>query len=505
MTAAGLFGELPDQAATKRVVVPGALRLSEPERDGIELRAMSLDSLIGADHLARLIWAYVSQLDLSELESTIKAREGVPGHPAIPPRLLLGLWLYATSEGVRSARHLARLCERDDAYRWLCGGVGVNHRTLGEFRVGHEELLNRLLAQSVTALVDEGLIDLGMLAQDGVRVRAAAGASSFRRRPRLEELLEESKAALAELAKQIDSDPATDEERLRKRRAQRAAERQVRLEAAVAKVAELEAQQPKPKDSKPIAAAPAVEPPVADAAVEPPQNTKEGQPQAPRDTVKTEAPRVVAPAVAAVDGELPETTKNGKHKPPRVSTTDPEARVIKMPDGGFRPAYNMQIASVAGDQIIVAVDVSASSSDRGLARPMLEQIDATYGKLPQGHLVDGGYTKNADIEWAHGTDVAMHCPPVVNKHKTDPLAPRPDDGPGVAAWRKRMASDAGKATYRKRSIHECINARFRQWGLQQLTVRGLAKAAIVLTWYAVANNILQGQRLRQLRQAAAAA
>jgi transposase len=541
MTASGLFGELPDQLAAERVVVPGAVRLKEPEREAIELRAVSLDNLIGSDHPARLIWAYVLQLDLSELESTIKAREGVPGHPAIPPRLLLALWLYATSEGVASARHLARLCERDDAYRWLCGGVGVNHRTLGEFRVDHGELLNKLLVQSVTALVDEGLIDLDMLAQDGVRVRAAAGASSFRRRPRLEELLDETKAALAELAKQVDSDPTGDEERRRQRRARRAAERLVRLEAAVAKIAEIEAQQPKPKDSKPKDSKPTIEP-AAPAAPnrEPPRDAKDtaaaandkvradasqtmrqtiepvpivvgaetlpsrnnGQPEAANGAAKTGARQAVAPAAAAADSEPGETTKNGKHKPPRVSTTDPQARVIKMPDGGYRPAYNMQIASIAGDQIIVAVDVSASSSDRGLARPMLEQIDATYGQLPDGHLVDGGYTKNADIEWAHGAEVAIHCPPVANKHKTDPLAPREDDEPGVAAWRKRMASDAGKATYRKRSIHECINARFRQWGLRQLTVRGIAKAAIVLTWYAVANNILQGQRLRQAAAAA---
>src|SRR6267154_6137907 len=245
MIEKGLFGELPDQAAAKQEAGIGAPRLSEPERETSELRAMSLDSLIGADHPARLIWAYVLRLDLSELEARIKARDGVPGHPAITPRLLLGLWLYATSEGVVSARLLDRLCERDDVYRWFCGGVGVNHRTLGEFRVDHGELLNRLLAQSVTALAAEGLIDLDMLAQDGVRVRASAGASSFRRRGRLEEKIAAVKGLLAELVKEVDVDPTANEERLRKRRAQRAAERLSRLEAAVAKVAEIEAQRSK--------------------------------------------------------------------------------------------------------------------------------------------------------------------------------------------------------------------------------------------------------------------
>lgn len=97
--------------------------MREPERDQIELPAVDIDSLIGEDHPVRVIWAYVEGLDLSELENWIKARENTPGHPAISPRLLLALWLYATSEGVGSARALERLCKSHDVYRWLCGGV----------------------------------------------------------------------------------------------------------------------------------------------------------------------------------------------------------------------------------------------------------------------------------------------------------------------------------------------------------------------------------------------
>jgi hypothetical protein len=320
-------------------------------------------------------------------------------------------------------------------------------------------MLNRLLAQSVTALAAEGLIDLDMLSQDGIRVRASAGASSFRRRGRLEKQIAEVKELLAKLAEEVDSDPAANADRLRKRRSQRAAERLSRLEAAVAKVAEVEAQQRKSK----------------------PKSTDEP----------------VSPPPASGDGEAVEPKQSKRPKAVRASTTDPEARVIKMPDGGFRPAYNMQVVSVAGEQIAVAIDVSTSSSDRGLARPMLEKIDAIYGRLPTQHLIDGGFSKNDDIEWAHGVNVAVFCPPIENKHNTDPFAPRADDGPGLSDWRKRMQSETGKATYRKRSIHECINARFRQWGLVRLTVRGRIKAGIVLTWYALANNILQGERLRQ--------
>jgi hypothetical protein len=364
-------------------------------------------------------------------------------------------------------RLLERLCERDDVYRWFCGGVGVNHRTLGEFRVAHGELLNRLLAQSVPALASESLIDLDELAQDGVRVRASAGASSFRRRGRLEQRIGEVQELLAELAKEVDSDPGANEQRLRKRRAHRAAERLSRLQAAVAKVAELEAQQPK------------------------------------RQPPPAEPPPAIEPVMMQQDKPA-KTKKDKPPKEPRASSTDADARVVKMANGGFQPAYNMQIASVAGEQIVVAVEVSTSSSDRGLARPMLEKVDAIYGTLPAHYLTDGGFTKNDDIEWAHGANVAMFCPPTTNKHGTDPFEPRRDDTPGVTAWRERMKGDTGKATYRRRSIHECINARFRQWGLRQLTVRGKAKAMVVLTWYALANNIFQGERMRRAAATAAA-
>src|SRR5512140_3556720 len=122
----GLFGELPEQSARRTEAVSrGAPRLREPVRNQVELRAVDIDSLIGEDHPARVIWTYVEGLDLSELEDRIKARGERPGHPAITPRLLLALWLVASSDGIGSARALDGLCKSHDVYRWLCGGVSV--------------------------------------------------------------------------------------------------------------------------------------------------------------------------------------------------------------------------------------------------------------------------------------------------------------------------------------------------------------------------------------------
>jgi transposase len=434
-----LFGELPERSKPPADAAPlGAPRMREPVRDQIELRAVDIDSLIGQDHLARLIWAYVVALDLSELEARIKAREHTPGHPPASPRLLLALWIYATSQGVGSARALARLCESHDAYRWLCGGVSVNHHQLSDFRVGCADLLDRLLSEHLAALAKAGLIDLDVLAQDGVRIRASAGAASFRREATLDRHVALADAVVRYLKREVDARSDASHQRIQAAKERAARERLERVKAAQTALAEVKRQR----------------------------------------------------------AQREEKCGNGKKpKEPRASTTDADARVMKMADGGFRPAYNVQVASAAGEQIVVAVDVSNNGSDRGLMRPMLERLRALTGHLPERYLADGGFCSAEDIEWAHDQGVDVYCPPTQSKHGTDPYLPRRGDGPGVLAWRARMASEAGKARYKPRSICECIHARWRNWDLRQLTVRGIEKIRAVVLWYALTNNILQGHRL----------
>jgi transposase len=442
MRPGGLFDDLPETPSSGgEAGAGGKPRLREPMRDQIELRPVDLDSLLGKDHAARLLWAYVERLDLSELEDAIKSREGRPGHPAVSPRLLMGLWLHATSEGVGSARALARLCESEDACRWMCGGVSVNHHTLSDFRVDHGALLDRLLAENVAALVQAGLIDLSTLAQDGIKVRANAGAASFRRRATLEQHLAAARELVEKLKREVHDEPAATSKRVRAARERAARERAERIEAALQQLGQVE--QVRKKREK-------------------------------KNRNQTE-----------------------KQKEPRASTTDPEARNMKMADAGFRPAYNVQVVSAAGEQIVVAVDPINVGSDRGMIGPMLQQVRSRTGGLPDHHLADGGFSSAKDIEWAHGEDVAIYCPPTKSKHGTDPCAPRKKDGPGVLAWRERMASESGKALYKTRSICECIHARWRNWDLQRFTVRGSSKVKAAVLWYALANNILQGDRLRR--------
>jgi transposase len=438
MTGGGLFDDLPTSAPPVAEPVQGRPRMREPVRDQIELRAMDIDSLIGSDHPARVIWGYVERLDLGELEDAIKAREGTPGGPAIAPRLLLALWLYATSEGVGSARALSRLIEHHDAYRWLAGGISVNYHTLSDFRVGHGALLDRLLAENVAALCAVGAIEVSALAQDGVRVRASAGAASFRRRGRLQEHLAAARELVERLKREVDENSDASNRRMRAAKERAARERAERIEAALNALDEVTVQRAKRK---------------------------------------------------LTTGKTTE-----KRKEPRASTTDPQARVMKMADGGFRPAWNVQVISAAGEQFVIDVNPLATGSDRGLLRPSLEAVRERLGRLPDRHLGDGGFTSAADIEWAHGEGIDIYCPPTQSKHGTDPYQPRRDDGPGVLAWRSRMASPEGQAIYRVRSICECIHARWRNWNLIRLNVRGITKVKAAMLWFALANNIIQGHR-----------
>jgi transposase len=441
MSGDELFPDFPNQTKARSFDL-GKPRLREPVRDQIELRVVDLERLLALDHPARVIWDYVQKLDLRALEEAVQAREHTPGQAPASPRLLLALWLFATSEGIGSARALARLCESHDGYRWLCGGVRVNYHGLADFRTAHPDLLDQLLTETVASLAMAGVIDLDEVAQDGVRVRASAGAGSFRRRKKLHKELNKAQRLIERLKQEADDDPQASSRRIKAAQERAAREREARVGAALDKLAEIEAHRARRGRSNRT-------------------NRKKG------------------------------TTP----QEPRASTTDPEARVMKMADGGFRPAYNCQIATAAGGQIVVAAEAKTTGSDRGLMRPMLDAVKQRYDRWPKRHLVDGGFNKNEDIEWAAGNGVKVYGPPSRSKHKRDPYAARADDGPGVAAWRGRMRSPHGKAVYKRRARAECINARFRNWRLYQFTVRGVEKATIILRWFALTNNILAGHRL----------
>jgi transposase len=395
------------------------------------------------------VWAFVERLDLSVLYAEIGSVEGGAGRSAIDPQILMALWLYATVDGVGSAREIERLTEAHDAYRWICGGVNVNHHTLSDFRCARVELLDELLTDSVAVLVDKGLVKLERVAQDGMRVRASAGAASFRRRSTLESCLEQARTQVQALKGEIDADPNAGNRRRRAARERAAEEREKRLAQALEQLAQVEKQ----------------------------KNKK---------------------VVAKKENETEEQHK--KRSEPRVSSTDAEARVMKMADGGFRPAYNVQFATTPESQIIVGVEVNNCGSDLGQLSPMLEQVEQRYEQCPAEWLADGGFARNADIEDAHRGGTTVYAPVRHPRNSSrDPHVALPDDSEAIIQWRQRMGSEAAKEIYKQRAATaECVNAIARGRGLTQFLVRGLNKVKAVAVWYALAHNLMRTVTLAQL-------
>jgi transposase len=427
-----------------------AARIHEPNRGQLELRALDLDSLLAADHRARLVWAYVERQDLSSLLAGIKARGSAPGRRATEPRVLFALWLYATLEGVGSGREVARLTQEHHAYRWICGGVPVNYHLLNDFRSGQAELMDRLLTANVAALASAGLIRLVRVAQDGMRVRASAGAGSFKRQGTLREHQAKASELVRTLREEASADPAGASRRRRAAAERAAREREQRLGQALARLPEL-------------------------------QDVKRRNGRSPQEA--------------------------------RASTTDAQANVMKMADGGWHPAYNVQLATDCDSQVIVGVEAVTAGSDMAQLAPMVEQVEQRVGRAPEQWLVDGGFPAHAQIDAvAHKTEVYAPVPEArpakagrggADKGDDEPPRAPPsryerkaDDSPAVAAWRRRMDTAAAREIYKERAATaECVNALARNRGLHRLPVRGLQKVRSVIRLFALAHNLMRMARL----------
>lgn len=452
-----LFEVLPEQAAPERVG-GGLARLRCAERSQVEWRPFSLDQLVAEDHRVRLVWRFVEGLDLTPLLAAIKAVAGHAGHAAADPRILMALWLYATVKGIGSARELARLCEEHMAFRWLCGGVGMNAKTLADFRVNHGEVLERLLVDSFTALVRAGVASLERVAQDGVRVRASAGAASFRRHSTLQECRREAEQAIQDMRATLEADPGSASRQQAAARQRAAEKREQRVRAALDVTADLHAQ---------------------------------AQEQTRRDAEPAAQPDEAASATGQTTAEAK------KPREPRASTTDAQARIMKMADGGFRPAFNVQFAADTKSTAIAAVLVDNNGSDMGKMATMSDALAEQYGERPGQHLADGGFAKLGDIEALARNGVEAFVPvPKPRDANRDRHAPCRGDAPAVAAWRQRMGDDAAKDIYKERAATvELANAQARNHGLTRFVVRGLDKVKAATLWFALAHNMICAWRL----------
>lgn len=438
-----LEGEDPSPAdAAQQAQASGMPRLRVPQRNQVEMHWLSLDEMLEPDHQARTVWAAVCRLDLSRWLAEIKAVEGSVGRNATDPRLLVGLSVYATLDGVGSSREVARLCTKHLAYQWLCGGVSVNYHMLADFRSQHGDKWDDLLTQIIGTLMAENLVTMQCVAQDGMKVRAHAGKGSFRRNATLERHLQAAREQIEALKTQEGESSHEPQERQRAARKRAAEERARRVEEAMRNCEAL--QQQREESAK-----------------------KSGR----------------------------------KVKEARASTTDPEARTMQFSDGGFRPGYNVQFSTDTQSGLIVGVDVTNAGNDLEELPPMLDQLHERYGKMPEDALVDGGFVSQEAIESATDQGVTVYAPLKDEKKQLDagkdPYAKKKGDSLAMQSFRSRMGHAASKFLYRLRcQTAEWVNAVCRNWGLWQMPVRGQTKCRRVATLFAITHDLLIGEKLR---------
>ena len=406
----------------------GKPRVREPERSQGEIRFEVPDDLVPIAHPARVLWNVLGTVNLSAFSKECDSLEGGVGRSLKSPRMLLTLWLYAITQGIGSAREIARRVKTDVPFRWIVGNLTVGHHKLSDFRVGHGDALDGLMTDVLASLINKGLLSMELVSQDGTRTRAAASAPSFRTYGSLLECRQQAalhiKAVLA---------AADDPEYTRAQHARRAAaarDFQERVEAAITTVTELQKQ------------------------------------------------------------------RGPKDKPARASTTDAEARVMKMGDGGFRPAYNVQYAvagsELGGPRTVVGVQVSNVGSDMGSLTPMTEQVKRRAGEIPKVVLADGGHAKREDIIAMKAKGVDVLVPPADNARTIDELR-RQGEAPEVIAWRERMETPEAKELYRARAgLCELANAHQKSHhNIKQFLVKGIEKVTCVVLLSAIASNLTQ--------------
>lgn len=429
----------PIKEANNADICKGKPRLNSPIRNQVEFVNASLDDLLPEDHPVRNIWDFVSQMNINDILNKIDSTSCNPGRPATDPKLLLALWIYAITEGIGSARVIDRYCSEHVAFKWLCGGVKVNYHTISDFRKNNANEFDELISMTIARLMEKNLVNLKRVSQDGMKVRASAGSSSFRRKPRLKDLLAVAKEQVSNLRNEIDEDPTSGLNRQNAAKKRAREERKKRIEQAIEEHKKLTIEKGKSKK-------------------------KQRKPFTPEEK-----------------------------KEIRASTTDPEARKMKMGNGGFNPAYNVQLAVDTESRFIVGVATTNRGSDYGELGKMVDQIETRYSKVPEQILVDQGYLEKEDIVKVQKKKCKVYVNP---KDKKDAYTQQPGEHEELTEWRLRMGLDESKEIYKDRASNsEWANAGMRNRGLKQLLVRGLKNAKAIFCLHALTHNILMAIKM----------
>lgn len=501
--------ELPPQheaqAAPTPPPIPAEPRLQPVNREQLCWHAVDVEKLVGPDHLVRAIWELVGRLDLSRYTRTVKAVEGVAGRDAYDPRLLISLWIYAYSQKIASAREVARRCGYDPAFQWLTGMGVVNYHTLADFRVEHDQALDKLFAQLLGVLSSEGLVSLENVVLDGTKVKAAASGNSFHREKSLRAHLAAARQRVQEMG-----DPRQEESNRRAVARQQAVakEKVERLEQALEEMKKVQA--------APQARVEESERRVSETDPEARNMKQSDGGYAPSHNVQiaTDAAHgiIVGASVTQAANDQHEMVA-GLAEVERQSGQRPEHLIV---DEGYTTRENiLEAADLGVDLVGSSLEPDGEATTRRLQQRGVEAAfypdrftyDASRNiyTCPQGKVLPYRTTKHdrvgveRKVYQARPSDCRdcpfrQQCCPGAKSRSLVRSVPVAE----VAAYRAKMQTAAARSLYRLRApVAEFSNLWLKaKLGLRQFAVRGLRKVRCEVLWACLTYNIQQWFRLR---------
>jgi transposase len=477
-------------------------------RQQMSWRAVDVERLIGEDHRARAIWTLVGRLDLSRFYESIESSVEEGGRPAIDPQLLISLWVYAYSEGIGSAREVARRCEFDPAFQWLTGLEEVNYHTLADFRVEKQQELDELFTQVLAALSKEGLITLEQVMQDGTKIKALASERSYHREERIRDHIERARRRVAEMGdpRNEEASPKTKQARARARH-----EQQKRLEGALQELEKLQSQKSGAAKNK-------VRVSIGDPEARVMHQPDRGLALSYNAQISTDAAQGLIVGVAVT-----QAAEDSAQLLPAVDRI--QERLKKKPqqmvaDGGYTTRDNIE--KMAKREIDFLGSMGREQMPSGVTTPnrlppsaFVYQPETNRYVCPEGKpLRPQGRHNNKRGLVIHIYEAKFSdCQPCVHKPECCPEnqthgrgVTRRVENAAVVAFREKMATDKAQAQYRRRSrVAEFCHAWIKcKLGLRQFHVRGLVKVQTELLWACLTYNLQHWARLNKLRAAPAA-
>jgi transposase len=468
-------------------------------RQQMSWRAVDVERLIGEQHPARAIWELVGRLDLTPFYQSIASSAEEGGRPAFDPQLLISLWVYAYSQGIGSAREVARRCEYDPAFQWLTGLTEVNYHTLADFRVGKQQELDELFTQVLATLSKEGLVTLEEVMQDGTKIQARASGETFHREKTLREHMERARQQVEALR-----DPLAEPRGNRRQQAAReraAREKEERLERAVKELEALRAQK-KTEEEKRQA------------------RTSTSDPEA---RVMKQSDGGFAPSYNAqisTDGKhglivAVEVTQAGNDYQELLPAAERiEARWGRKPgrmvaDAGYTSGENIRELAEKGIEFFgsLADDAAKARTDaqRFPATRFVYQAQEDTFRCPAGQTLhyQGRHERGGMVHYKYQaaaedcTNCSLRASCCGGNQKHGRSVERKEETAVLAAFRKKMGSEEARQVYRRRGpVAEFVHAWIKsKLGLRQFHVRGWSKVRTEMLWACFTYNLQQWIRL----------